>query len=91
MPQVTIHAVAVESADSGKVDWFYDEKAANDAFSTAVAEYGSDRTQEMNLYSFQVPNDASPDEITHQADALMWERSYTPIRSHNREASLSAH
>lgn len=81
----TVYAVAVETESSGAVDWYAERAAAETAFNEAVCDFGN---EEVNLFSFEVEPDASADEVTDEADALMWDREYQPIRSHNRGASL---
>lgn len=77
--RVTRYAVTRENPEGGvgAVDWYFDREAADKAFDAAVAD---DPADEVNLFAFDVDATATADEVTDEADDLMWSGDYEPLR-----------
>ena len=72
----TYWAVAVEADSSAPVNWYFTLEAAKQLFAEACGDWPAD---DINMWAFEMPNDATKDEITARADDQMWELDYTAI------------
>lgn len=84
MEMRTVFAVSVEDDSSGAVDWYYDLPSAEGDYVEALNNAAL-AGNEVNLFAcdvqVDVPGaDSEEDAITGQVDAIMWDRSYTPMR-----------
>lgn len=77
---ITIHTVTWESDSAGRVDWYWLESSARAGFAEWVG-MASALNDDINRFSFEMPDDATPDEITREADTRMWALDYVAIES----------
>ena len=85
MPR-TVYVAVSECHDSSGVHWRSDYRAALHQF---IALKVTVPESEVNLFELEVPDDALSSEITDLADVAAWERNYTPLKSHNRNLSIT--
>jgi len=71
----TVFCVAAESSGSGSVDWFDNQQAANAQYQTFAAD-NTVATDTLTSFSLEVPDHATPGEITELADEAMWHMTY---------------
>jgi hypothetical protein len=82
-----VFCVACESDESGAVDWFPDQPAAQAKFDKDVADKNL-RDHTVTRFNLSVPKLATSKAITKLVDEAMWDFNYTVLQQ--RKVELSA-
>jgi len=78
-----VWCVARETESSSDLIWFSSIIAEGCAIEVFKGEVASgDPNVEVNMWTFELPNETADADVTAEAERQMRERDYTPVRRH---------